>query len=173
MKKEGQKGLTLSFWRKPLKLWPKKWPKKKKKKICEKGSWEESERKAKNCLKNLIWFLYILKIQNLIGQKVSGRNRNLLKRNREGIEETRDLSWKLNFSLPFLIGQKISSIGRILKKDKFWKIWKFFSIELFENLFLWYEMYVHDFKCFTKLNFSKTNLTNFFNLFFSHSPKMH
>jgi len=45
MKKEGQKGLTLNFWRKSLKLWPRKWQKK----FCEKGSREELERKTKNC----------------------------------------------------------------------------------------------------------------------------
>ena len=31
MKKEGQKSLTLSVWRKPLNIWPRKRPKKKKK----------------------------------------------------------------------------------------------------------------------------------------------
>ena len=29
MKKEGQKSLTLSVWRKPLNIWPRKWPKRK------------------------------------------------------------------------------------------------------------------------------------------------
>ena len=43
MKKEGQKSLTLSVWRKPLNIWPRKWPKKKKK-IREKGSREELKR---------------------------------------------------------------------------------------------------------------------------------
>ena len=66
MKKEGQKCLTLSFWRKPLNLWPRMWQffififilfyf------ICEKGSRVESDRETKNNLKSLIWFLYVLK----------------------------------------------------------------------------------------------------------------
>ena len=42
MKKEGQKSLTLSVWRKPLNIWPRKWPKKKK--FREKGSREELKR---------------------------------------------------------------------------------------------------------------------------------
>ena len=42
MKKEGQKSLTLSVWRKPLNIWPRKRPKKKKNR--EKGSREESKR---------------------------------------------------------------------------------------------------------------------------------
>ena len=51
MKKKGKKCLTISFWRKPLNLWPRKMTKKKKN--CEKGLREESERKTRNSLK--VW----------------------------------------------------------------------------------------------------------------------
>ena len=73
MKRKGQKCLTLSFWRKPLNLWPRKMIKKKKN--CEKGSREESERKTRNSLK--IWF------DSYMFWKYENRS---VERNLEGIE---------------------------------------------------------------------------------------
>ena len=99
-----------------------------------------------------------------IGLEESGRNRGNL----------RLLKENSIFLLHILIDWRKGLISRVLKNKIFWNFWTTFSAESFEKQFLWYDMYVHDFKWFLKPNFSKKKFKlcqNFFNCFFPHSPK--
>ena len=95
--------------------------------------------------------------------KTSSTSRKELGKNRRNLKLLKE---KSIFLLHILI-------GRITKKQKFWKILEKFSAESFEKLFLCYGMNVHDFKWSSKPKFSKKNstLSNFLTLFFSHIPK--
>ena len=80
------------------------------------------------------------------------------------------------FLLHILIDQRKGSIGRVSKNKKFWKFWTTFSAKSFEKQFLWYDRYVHDFKGFSKLNFSKEKVQILWKIlqsFLSSLPKMH
>ena len=132
--------------------------------------------------KSRIWFLYVFKIRNPIGREESSRNRNthenrfdLLKGIRQESKGLETFKRKSYFSPSHFNRSKTGSIGQISKTQKFWKFLENFSVESFENCFLWYGMNVHDFKWSSKLKFSKKNSTisNFLTPFFSRSPKMH
>ena len=71
-----------------------------------------------------------------------------------------------------LIEEKTRSV-EFQRNTNFENSRKLFSVESFEKLFLWYDMYVHNFNWFSKPNFSKKKeiCQNFFNLFFPHSPQ--
>ena len=145
----------------------------------EKRNWRDRQ---KALLKKSDLIPIFFKIRNPIGREESSRNRNthenrfdLLKGIRQESKGLETFKRKSYFSPSHFNRSKTSSIRQISKTQKFWKFLENFSVESFENCFLWYGMNVHDFKWSSKLKFSKKNSTisNFLTPFFSRSPKMH
>ena len=110
-----------------------------------------------------------------IGQEsnFAWKEARLIERNREGIKGTRDFKLKTYFSSSHFDRSKNRHDQSNYKEIEILK--KKNSIESFEKLFLWYDMYVHDFKWFSKPNFSKknSNFIKFPQSFLSSLPKMH
>ena len=140
IKKKGQKCLTLGFRRKPLNLWPR--IRQKKKNLSEKRLRDESKRMTKNSEKG--WTDSYLFIKNEIRSvkenqegikihiKIGSTDRNESGRNQASL---RVLALKLEFPFAFSIDRKTNLIDWILKKQKFWKIWKNFLQKHLKNSF--------------------------------------
>ena len=119
-----------------------------KKILSDRGSREELERKTKDMMKKLIWFLFVF-LKKLKFNR--DRNQKAFKTSPTDWKELKrpeSFSLKLEFSFPFSISQKIDKIDQILKKQKFFeKFGKNFCRNICRLVFMiwnvcsWFQMF--------------------------------
>ena len=139
--------------------------------MIERGIEEED----KNTEEHVIWFLFVLKKTSFDWSGgIETGIKNHLKTYPTNWEESRKLEI-FNLKTFFFSFQSVKKQVWLIES---WRIRNFekpgkFSVETFVNQFLWYEMHVHDFKCFTKAIFPKKNsiLSKFHQTFLSSHPQ--